>query len=67
MPDQTLADMRALVGERVRVTLEWGNPEAVAAGRLVDIDHEGQATLDALDGQTFYAWPTLHVERVRLT
>lgn len=61
--------MRALVGERVRVTTSFGRPGVSAAfmeGRLVEVEDDGGFTVDAVGERSglWYGWPCLAVERL---
>jgi len=59
-------EMRSHYGHVVTVVLDREQPRARALGRLIEIDDEGQATVDCghlpEGGCRHYCWPALAVQ-----
>lgn len=57
-----LARMTEMLGERVRVVLDYDDLDAVAVGRLLSFDNGGAVVLQGEMGFKHYCWPLLKVE-----
>ena len=54
--------MKALEGKRVRVILDWLDPDAYHDGILLDLDDYGQVVIQNDDGSRGVSWPALDME-----
>lgn len=59
---QSLNEQLAMMQKRVKITLDWDDPNAVAVGQLVGLSEDGQATIIQDDMMRHYVWPVLKIE-----
>jgi hypothetical protein len=55
---------KGLLGSQVRVTLNPGDPLAIASGRLLSFTNDGETCVQYDDGVIHWCWPMLYLEEV---
>lgn len=53
---------RPLLGEQVRVMLDFDDQNAVAEGQLLSLCDDGEIVILGDDGMKYYCWPLLKIE-----